>query len=311
MLDKKNIFNTSQSILQTFDSPFLKGKGVKLFVKRDDLIHPLVSGNKWRKLKYNIAQAFKNKADGVITFGGAYSNHLIATASACNKVGLKSVGLVRGEELHPDSNETLKKCSLMGMKLVFLDRMVYAMKNDVDFIKELHADYPNYYLVPEGGANFLGMIGCQEIWNEIPFVPDHVFVAQGTTATSVGLLLGKKESTALHVVPVLKGFDSQKEMLNLLNKVTFDSSISGDYLSKVIFHADADFGGYAKYNDELIDFIRKTYRNHLLPLDHVYTGKAFYSLIKWLEKQNQLEGKTIVFIHTGGLQGSSFYQSDF
>lgn len=304
------IFDTSKSVLERVELPLFKAKEVEVYAKRDDLIHDLVSGNKWRKLKYNLAQARQNKAEGVFTFGGAFSNHLLATASACKELGFKSIGFVRGEELNVNSNETLRKCNEVGMKLVFLDRVEYGMRNDYEYIKELKNEYPNCYAIPEGGANYYGIIGCQEIWREIPFAPDHLFVAQGTATTSCGLASGNRDHTRIHVVPALKGFDSHGEMLKILELFTGNPEISEEYLAWVNVHEGFHFGGYARYTDELLDFIRMVYQKSGLPLDHVYTGKAFYALYKWIESSVDLAGQKIVFLHTGGLQASDFYLSE-
>lgn len=305
---QKNHFDCSKSVLQKIELDLFRQKNVEVFVKRDDLIHEFVSGNKWRKLKYNIAQAQQNKAEGVFTFGGAFSNHLVATASACKEFALKSIAFVRGEELNSNSNESLKQCESFGMKLIFLDRMTYSMRNDYEFLKELKSDYPNFYAVAEGGANYFGIIGCQEIWNEIPIEIDHFFLAQGTSTTSCGLLIGNSKNAKIHVVPALKGYNSKGEMKALLKLFTFDDSISEEYLENCIFHPDFHFGGYAKTTDELLDFIRFIYKETGIPLDHVYTAKAFFAMIKWIESEENLAGKKIVFLHTGGLQASSFYK---
>ena len=153
------LYTTEKSILQELSNPILKEKNIQLFLKRDDLIDSEVSGNKWRKLKYNIEQAISKKNDAILTFGGAYSNHLVATASACFKVGIRSIGIVRGEELSENSNETLKKCFEFGMELKFVSRQEYVLKGDSLFLKDLHLENENCFIVPEGGANFYGMVG--------------------------------------------------------------------------------------------------------------------------------------------------------
>lgn len=294
------LFDTSKSILQeiNLDSAF---RNVRLLVKRDDLIHPEVSGNKWRKLKYNIELVQFQKKDGVLTFGGAYSNHLLATASACNLAGLKSIGIVRGEELNKNSNENLKRCSELGMELKFVPREEYDSRNEKISQEAWKEEYPFYLLVPEGGSNYYGMVGCQEIWKELPEKVDHLFVAQGTTTTSCGLLVGGNENTSVHVVPVLKGFDSKAEMKKQLFPFLVDEEIIAESLNRVEVHAEAHFGGYGKWNDELLNFISDCKEEYDLPLDKVYTGKAFYALMEWLKTQTFEIPQTIVFIHTGGL----------
>lgn len=296
------LFSTQDSVLQEILIPEFKERGIRLYVKRDDLIHQEVSGNKWRKLKYSLMQAEQMKCMGILTFGGAFSNHLLATASACAVSGLSSVGIVRGEELTADANPTLRRCAELGMKLVFVDRMLYNMRHDADYLKELKLDYPSFYIVPEGGANYYGMIGCQEIWKELPTDVDHLFVAQGTTTTSCGLLLGMHETCTLHVVPVLKGFDSRTEMEKLLYLATFDTEMNTELLQRVEIHPDYHFGGYAKYDQNLLQFIDDMEQQHELPLDQVYTGKAFHGMLKELQKA-EYDGKKIIFLHTGGLQG--------
>ena len=306
-MSNKNFFNTENSILEKLESDDWIKRGIELYIKRDDLIHPLVSGNKWRKLKHNVIHAQANNYKGILTFGGAFSNHLIATASACEILGFKAIGMVRGDELNSTSNDTLKSCVNLGMKLIFLSRNTYKNRNNIDFQNELKSLYSDYFIVPEGGANLFGILGCKEILKEIPFTPDHIFVAQGTSTTSCGILLSKAVYSILHVVPVLKGDDSYNEMLNLLNLATLDEKKSMELLSNVHFHNDYHFGAYGKYTPPLIDFIKRIKKLHKLPLDHVYTGKVFYALFEELKKPIY-DNKKIVFIHTGGLQGSPFWK---
>lgn len=297
------LYSTEKSIIQELSSAILKEKNIQLFVKRDDLIDVEVSGNKWRKLKYNIEQALSKKNDCIVTFGGAFSNHLVATASACKKVGINSIGIVRGEELNSNSNETLKRCADYGMELKFVPRSEYALRNDSLYLKDVHLEFENSFVIPEGGANFYGMIGCQEIMKEVGSEFDHVFIAQGTTTTSCGVLMALSEKTKLHVVPVLKGFDSLSEMKNLLNYSLFDEELTEEILKRVEVHGEAHFGGYGKYNTELLDFIKEFYKQHVVPLDPVYTGKVMFELMR-IVKLNQLNNSKILFIHTGGIQGA-------
>lgn len=298
---KKDLFDTSLSILEEINISKLAFRGIRIFIKRDDLIHSQVSGNKWRKLKYNFLQVKQGNFSGLFTFGGAFSNHLLATAFAANRAQIPTIGFVRGNELNVNSNETLKQCNKLGMKLIFLPREEYALRNDKQYIDELKSEYTNYYFVPEGGGNYLGMVGCQEIWKEINIPVDEVFVAQGTTATSCGILLGKPEATTLHVLPVLKGFNAYEEMLNKLKWFLFDEELSKDLLNKVQIHTEFHFGGYGKYTEELLIFIQDIYSKHKIPLDPIYTAKAFYGMLQVLEDKNY-DNKSILFIHTGGLQ---------
>lgn len=292
-------FDTSKSILQEIVHTDFSMRGIKLFVKRDDLIHSHVSGNKWRKLKYNFQQFEQSKKERIVTFGGAFSNHLLATASACHEKSVDCIGIVRGEELTVESNHVLNECSGLGMKLHFVSRMEYEMRSDKEYLEELAIDFPNSYFIPEGGANYLGIIGCQEILNEIDQKVDEVFIAQGTSTTSCGILLNDK-CEKLNVVPVLKGYHSLEEMQNLYSKVGIPNELIEELLEKVIVHSDSHFGGYGKWNDELLAFIDSCNSKYNLLLDKIYTAKAFYALMNEVKTGNS-DNKNILFIHTGGL----------
>lgn len=290
--------DTSASVLQELSIKSIAQRGIRIFVKRDDLIHSEVSGNKWRKLKYNLAQFKQSKKEQILTFGGAYSNHLLATASACRLHAVSCIGIVRGEELSVESNAVLKRCAQLGMKLVFVTRDEYALRGMKEYHEELVIRFPNSFIVPEGGANYYGIIGCQEVISELTEPFDHLFVAQGTTTTSCGLALGM-ENAELHVVPVLKGFDALAEMKNLLGKTGLDADLVGEVLDRVRVHPNAHFGGYGKTTPELEDFIQQMKEDYALPLDPVYTGKAFYALLQEL-KDARYNNQTVVFLHTGG-----------
>ena len=296
------MFDLSKSVLEPLLDDDLSRRNIQLFVKRDDLIHSEVSGNKWRKLKYNVEMCNSGKKEGIITFGGAYSNHLLATASACHAIGLQSVGIVRGDELNAQSNHTLQRCTELGMELKFISREEYRMIPDKSFLADLAHEFPNLHLVPEGGANYYGMIGCQEILKEIEIDFDAVFVAQGTTTTSCGLLMGLKEKQELYAVPVLKGFDSEKEMHAIFEYAGVETEWLESAFQKLTILDEAHFGGYGKFDDELLSFIRTFYLHHGIKLDPIYTGKAMFALMKELEDV-KWNGKSVVFIHTGGIQG--------
>lgn len=296
------LLNTEQSILQEIQIPEFKDRGIQLFVKRDDLIDPFISGNKWRKLKYIVALAEQQRKLGLLTLGGAFSNHLLATAACCNRLGLKSIGLVRGEELNAESNLLLKQCADFGMELQFISRDEYGERYEKERQEIWKQHFPSYLFVPEGGAMYHGLIGCQEIWREIPIKVDHVFVAQGTATTSCGLLLGASESTKVHVVPALNGFDSIAEMRSLLYPFLLDQEIIEEYLEKVVVHSEFHFGGYAKTTPELIEFMDECNEKYDLPLDTVYTSKAFYGLLETVRNDTSFDGTSVLFLHTGGVK---------
>jgi 1-aminocyclopropane-1-carboxylate deaminase len=298
------LFNSEESLLEKLKYEDVStSKILEVFVKRDDLIDPLVSGNKWRKLKYNIEQAKHKSGEGIITFGGAHSNHLVATAKACNKAGLKSVGFVRGEELTADSNETLKDCASFGMELVFISREEYKNKEDWDYLNQLKHGFPAFHIVPEGGANFYGVVGCQEILKETANDFDHVFLCAGTGTTAAGVILSAGAHTKVHVVAALKGDFMEAQVTKMLNSVCFDEELVSELKSKSVFHNNTHFGGYAKTSPELIAFIADFKYQTNLPLDPIYTGKSMYALVQEWKRGGLGNGNKILFIHTGGMQG--------
>lgn len=296
------LYSIKNAIVEEVFPDFITKGNNRLFIKRDDLIDEFVSGNKWRKLKFNILKVQQEKFQGIITFGGAFSNHLIATAAACHKANIKSIGIVRGDELNCRSNETLKNCTDLGMELKFISRSEYNDITEEYFLRNLKHDYPNFYIVPEGGANYLGMVGCQEIWNELDTVFDDVFVACGTSTTAAGLLMGIPEKTKLWTVSVLKGYDGACELKKLYQNSCIDDEQIQEWMNQIEFLNEFHFGGYGKYNEELLNFIDTFHKQTNVQLDQVYTGKAMYALSQTILK-NQFNQRNILFIHTGGLQG--------
>lgn len=267
-------------------------------IKRDDLIDPIVSGNKWRKLKYNVEKAIQLNKIGILTFGGAYSNHVVATAKACNKAGLKCLLFIRGDELNPSSNKTLEICKSYGAQFEFVSREDYKSLKSTE-ISKIKSNYPDYFVVPEGGANYYGVIGCQEITNEIKNEYDQVFVAAGTGTTAAGLRIGLPQTTSLHVVNALKGDWMKKEVLQHIYWTVQDESLANELLNNTIFHQD-QFGGYAKWNEELVLLIKSFYQQTNIKLDPIYTGKVLWNLI---HADNYNPKATILMVHTGGVQG--------
>lgn len=263
----------------------------KIFVKRDDLIDPYISGNKWRKLKYILKEAQQLNKRHLVTFGGAYSNHLVASAAACARSGLSSTAFVRGEQVE---NEMLLICKLYGMQLIFTDRTAYKEKRTL--YDKYFATDPDAFFVDEGGAGSLAVDGCAEIIAELPEETDHIFCAAGTGTTAAGLLKGIQESglqTQLHVVPVLKGADF---ITSEVMKYTGNSK-------QLTVHTGYHFGGYAKTTPELISFMRQFIRQEGMLIDPVYTAKMFYALDDLSTQHYFKETDKIVAIHTGGLLG--------
>jgi 1-aminocyclopropane-1-carboxylate deaminase len=269
---------------------------VELFVKRDDLIHSYISGNKIRKLKYNIQNAMNTNSVGIITYGGAFSNHLVASAAAGKELGIKLVGRVRGEELSVQSNPVLQQCDGLDMKLEFLTRAEFTSQKHRSGISDEQGEL--YWVIPEGGANLEGVKGCTEIISELNQLYDYYVVAQGTCTTSLGLLLTLPENANLIVVPVLKGFDVLQEMRNVLkNDALFDS-----LQSKLIIWDTYHHGGYAKTSESLSTFMDEFHTINDFHIEPVYTGKVFYALNNEISLGNPIfAGKKVIIIHTGGI----------
>ncbi|MBU2020167.1 MAG: pyridoxal-phosphate dependent enzyme [Bacteroidetes bacterium] len=304
------------SPLESFEWPSevrddFNARNLKLIVKRDDLIHPLISGNKWRKLKLNIEQAKSLGKKGVLTFGGAYSNHLIAVASACSAYGLQSKGIVRGDELNENSNDNLQKCAALGMQLSFVSREEYRMKDDWDYLSEIKSEFSQFYLVPEGGKNFYGIIGCQEIIREIHILNKDInefWLGLGTGTTAAGIALSIHEDQVLHVVPALKNFDVKMEIEKLILGQFNDQELATEIANKMIAHEHEVFGRYGHSSEEIAQFIKSVEVELDLPLEEVYTAKTFFALLDYYKSNEKLVNKQILFLHTGGLFNKKGHQ---
>jgi len=297
-IDYAKSYKPAGSPVQEVNDPILKESGIRLLIKRDDLIHEQISGNKWRKLKYNISEAVQKNHHTILTFGGAYSNHISATAFACKKAGLESIGIIRGED--DLTNPTLNFARENGMQLEFVSREDYRKKNDDDFLDELESRFGRFFLVPEGGANGLGVRGCSEILAEVEEDFDIVCCAAGTATTLAGLALSLTENQKLLGFPALKGggflLDEVKRLMDE-SALRPPSSINHQLITE--YH----FGGYAKMKPELLEFITGFTERTGIPLDPIYTGKMMFGIYD-LIRCNVFESETtILAIHTGGLQG--------
>ncbi len=266
---------------------------VKLFIRREDLIHPFVSGNKFRKLKYNLLQAKKENQHTLLTFGGAYSNHIAATAFAGKENGFQTVGVIRGEELEVKihENPTLHFAQDCGMKFEFVSRDAYRLKDTANFVEKLREKYGSFYLLPEGGTNEFAVNGCEEILNKADEEYDFICCAVGTGGTISGLINNSFEGQKVLGFPALKGDFLQKDIRNFAKKDNF--SLINEY----------HFGGYGKVTSELIEFINSFYKNNKIPLDPIYTGKMVFGVIDLVQKNYFPKNAKILLIHTGGLQG--------
>lgn len=289
--------------LQKVVLPGLSDRGIDLHVLRLDVIHPQISGNKWFKLKYNLEHALNNNFKTIITFGGAYSNHIVACAAACNYYQLNAVGIIRGDRVVP-LNHSLMFAEQCGMQLNFVSRKDYKLKREEEFINSIKEQYPDAYIIPEGGANKLAVIGCAEIYEYIPDDTELITLACGTASTMAGIVSAAKSYQKVMGFSVLKGGEFLRqnlcEFLNETELVDQNFSINTEY----------HFGGYAKFNQQLIDFINYFYGHTNIPLDFVYTGKMMYGLLDLINK-DEIKQKKIVAIHTGGLQGNYSVKEKF
>ncbi|PIB38893.1 1-aminocyclopropane-1-carboxylate deaminase/D-cysteine desulfhydrase [Maribacter sp. 4G9] len=278
---------------QYLELPLLKEKKVRIALKREDLLHPMVSGNKYRKLKYNLMEAQQSGYRNVLTFGGAFSNHIAATAAACKMGKLGSIGIIRGNELADSwrENPTLKMAHENGMRFRFVDRETYRKRKELDFLASLREEFGEFYLVPEGGTNALALKGCEEILEEDDKVFDIICVCVGTGGTIAGLIKASNNNQQVLGFPVLKGDFLENDIKELTEKRNWSLDLN--------YH----FGGYGKINEELVAFINQFKRQTTIPLDPVYTGKMMYGLLDSVKNDNFAPGTQILAIHTGGIQG--------
>ncbi len=257
------------------------------------MIHPFISGNKYRKLKYNLETAEKKGFKTLLTFGGAYSNHIAATAYAAQKNGFKSIGVIRGEELQNqwETNPTLQFAHRCGMQLQFVSRTAYREKTQPEFLDELRAVYGDFYLIPEGGTNLAAVKGCEEIITAKDTDFDLVCACVGTGGTIAGIIKAAHTGQQVLGFPALKGDFLKEDIRSFVARENW--SLQSDY----------HFGGYAKVDEPLIRFINDFKQKTGIPLDPVYTGKMLYGILDLVKKDFFVPKTRILAIHTGGLQG--------
>ena len=267
--------------------------GCSLFLKREDLLHPIVSGNKFRKLKYILKKTISNKIPVIATFGGAFSNHLPATAVAGKKLGLKTIGFVRGEEWKNKimKSSTLSFCHSQDMKLVCLSRKAYSKKESSFEVIQTLRKFPKFRLIPEGGTEPLGVKGCSEILNSKDLEFDIICSSLGSGGTIAGLINASSNDQKL------LGFNA------LINPSI--SEVISTYTTKNNWEINSDytFGGFAKTTRKLIEFMNSFYDKYRIPLDPIYTGKMLFAIFELIKKNKWKPGSKILAIHTGGLQG--------
>ncbi len=290
-----NIPSPIQEIKLNIDNP----NQVRLYIKREDLIHNIVSGNKWRKLKYNFEYIKKRNIKTILSFGGAYSNHLHALSWLAKKNEIKSIGLVRGEEASK-RNPTLSFCFENNMSLYFLDRTTYReSKYDNKIINYLKEKDKNIYIIPEGGFNEFGVKGCKEIMNEVHKHFDVISCSIGSGCTAIGLI------NSLHSNQYFLGFCSFK------NPFFFNKQIQNhvNSISNWSINFDYNFGGFGKINLKLINFMKYFEKAYQIKLDPIYTSKLFFGLFDMISKKKFPKESRILVLHTGGLQGLNEFKN--
>jgi 1-aminocyclopropane-1-carboxylate deaminase len=264
-----------------------------VFIRREDLIHPFISGNKYRKLKYNLLQAKSDNRKTLLTFGGAFSNHIAALAFAGKEQGFKTIGIIRGDELRDKilENPTLKFAQECGMEFKFVTREAYRYKTETDFIANLKQEFGDFYLVPEGGTNEFAVKGCEEILTKEDAEYDFVCCAVGTGGTISGIINSILPHQKVLGFPALKGDFLNEDIRKFAQNSNWE--VITDY----------HFGGYGKVNPELIAFINQFFEENKIPLDPIYTGKMVFGVMDLIEKKYFPENSKILLIHTGGIQG--------
>ncbi|MDQ3292640.1 MAG: pyridoxal-phosphate dependent enzyme [Bacteroidota bacterium] len=291
--------------LQLISEPLLQGKQITLYLKREDLLHPQISGNKWRKLKYNLIEARNQQKNTLLTFGGAYSNHIAAVAAAGQEYNFRTIGFIRGES-HQPLNPTLQFAQNCGMQLLYLDRTTYRQKQDPAFQENLKKEYPDAYLLPEGGTNLLAVKGCAEIITEINIPFDYICCAAGTGGTLAGIIARLNGHAQVLGFPALKGGQFLTTDIEALIQ-----EYNGQEYQNWELQTDYHFGGYAKVKPELITFIQTFKATHHIQLEPVYTGKMLYGIYDLIRQDFFKSGCTIIAIHTGGLQGLAGFSERF
>ena len=284
--------------IEQISLPILEKKRISLFVKRIDLIHKYISGNKWYKLKYNVQEAKDKSEDTLLTFGGAYSNHIVATACIARENGLKSVGVIRGEESFP-LNPSLSIALENGMRLKYISRKKFRLKDQSGFIENLQREFGSFYIIPEGGTNILGVKGAEGIL-DAQDIHDYVCVPVATGGTLSGIINSSSMSQKIIGFKSLKGQGVlYKDIKSFTNKNNWQ--IIEDYL----------FGGYAKIDNKLITFINNFFLQHDIGLDVIYTAKMMFGVLDLIQKDYFKSNSSILVIHTGGLQANKGMNNRF
>jgi 1-aminocyclopropane-1-carboxylate deaminase len=270
--------------------PFLQNKNIQLDVLRLDKVHQVISGNKWFKLKYHLDNFNAGNYKGIISFGGAWSNHIVATACACYMQKIRCIGIIRGQKPAQPST-TLIEAANYEMHLRFISRESYGHRNSIEFLESIKKEFPDHYIVPEGGAGKEGEEGAAEILQHADGKNyTHIACAVGTGTMFTGIKQSASSNQNIVGIVVLKGWKKEDEM------------------NKGKLFLNYHFGGYAKYDTVLIDFMNDFFRFTRIPTDFVYTGKLAYAIFDLIKKDHFPAGSKILMIHSGGLQGNDSLQ---
>lgn len=297
----------NSSKIEKIKEDLFQEKDVVVDVLREDLNHPIIQGNKLRKLTYNLANAKKKGNKTLLTFGGAYSNHILAVAQAGKEYGFETIGIIRGEETLP-LNYTLRTCKELGMKIKYIDRTTYKLKSTLDFKDYLRNTYGSFYLIPEGGSNYYAINGCMEI---IPQEKEYDYICCpiGTGGTLAGITISNQKKSKILGFSALKGGDFLKnDINNFVNEVINEKETTEDLMQSVSIISDYHFGGYAKVKEELINFVQQFYKTHSFKWDLIYNGKMAFGIYDMIEKDYFPKQSKILLIHTGGLQGINGFE---
>lgn len=287
-------FDWPESPMQQIDSPAIKKQKLTVYVKRDDLLHPTISGNKWRKLKYNLKDMHDNNKNAFVTFSGAFSNHLYASSMAAKLHNIEGHVILRGPHID-EQNPTIKMARACHMNLHVVNRITYRKRNNTNYQDEIREQLPNCYLIPEGGSNQAALSGVRELARSLP-ESDYILCPTGSGGTLAGLIDGSAETSHILGIAVLKNAEYlNQDIVRLSEK----AATQNNWQILEQYHD----GGYGKFTPELWLFCQKIRRDYNLPLEPIYSGKAFYALWQLIEQGYFPAHSNITFVHTGGLQG--------
>ena len=283
-----------ESPIQTLRHPLLNHHNVSLSVKRDDLLHPIISGNKWRKLKYNLIAAHKQQCTNLVSFGGPFSNHLHALAAAGRIFGFSTTAIIRGPEID-SQNPTIRFLHACGMQCYAVDRKTYRLRNSPDYLSQLQAQFTSAFVIPEGGSNLFAIKGVAELSQSLPQF-DHLITPVGSAGTLAGLIEGADQMQKIVGLAVLKQADYLIETIKTLSPKACTQS---NWRLFTDFHG----GGYGRFTPEIWQFCQQMRSDYYLPLEPIYSGKLFHGLFQLIEQGYFKSGSQLCAIHTGGLQG--------